>query len=672
MAYGRLDVFWPDGRFETYMLDADNVTIGRHPDNVITLETDSISRLHFCIRYERGVVSIVDMDSSNGTYVDGRRLPSNEPHVLDGTEEIVAGHLRMIFNPVDDSPTLPMSALGEETQRIAKEAQTFKLDVEEPMFAIPPGAHTTATINVTNTGDETRRFVIVVENLPEGWARLSRPEALIDPGETTSIPVNFKPVRRSESAPGDYRAIVRVYPKDKPEVALTAELVVKVLPYSGFGIALGRDRVPAGEPLRIHLHNQGNDYLPLKLSIRDRSGNLRVNLPTEKVRLSAGQRLQVNAELRSKRTRIIGPPIAHAFDVLAQAETPAGWLTSIRGYFIDMPMLPYWAAGLIGGAVLLLAILLIAGIISLSQPREPIITTFELSATEIPQGEPLIISWQAEDASAYSLRVNGTVVWNAGTAETQSFELDTTNLLGDVNVQLEAHNGDLMTTDSRWIYVYEPLELKSFTVEPDTLMRNVVSELTITWEVDGAVLTRISGLDAFSTTPVNTTAVEDGLLSGISGIPTTPFTLTLYAEDEVGNSLESQIAIAVIDARCISTAPVNLHIGPGDVYNVVSSIPADQSITVEARDGSGQWLQTFVAGETPVWGRRDAFNCVGFNPDALRVELNVPPTPQPTPTNTPTTTPTLPPTPTPSPTATPPPTATPSAAPPQASPTPTS
>src|SRR3990172_7162944 len=104
MAYGRLDVFWPEGKFETFMLDVDNVTIGRHSDNVITLDTEAVSRIHFCIRHEKGQVSIIDMDSANGTFVDGVRLKSNEPHVMEGVEEILVGALRLLYHPVDDSP----------------------------------------------------------------------------------------------------------------------------------------------------------------------------------------------------------------------------------------------------------------------------------------------------------------------------------------------------------------------------------------------------------------------------------------------------------------------------------------------------------------------------------------------------------------------------------------
>src|SRR5574341_560558 len=116
MAFGRLDVFWPDGRVETFILEGASVSVGRQSSNTVALDTETISRYHFSLTYENDQAYITDLDSANGTFVDGVRIKSNEPVLLDGVEEIQAGHLRMIYHPMDDSPTLPMSAITYETQ----------------------------------------------------------------------------------------------------------------------------------------------------------------------------------------------------------------------------------------------------------------------------------------------------------------------------------------------------------------------------------------------------------------------------------------------------------------------------------------------------------------------------------------------------------------------------
>ena len=106
MAYGRLEVYWPDGRLETHFLDTETVSIGRAEGNTIALDTDAISRYHMSITKDGDNITLTDLGSQNGTYADGVRLESNKPHLLGDVEEIQVGSLRILFRKVDESPTM--------------------------------------------------------------------------------------------------------------------------------------------------------------------------------------------------------------------------------------------------------------------------------------------------------------------------------------------------------------------------------------------------------------------------------------------------------------------------------------------------------------------------------------------------------------------------------------
>src|SRR5215207_9631184 len=149
MAYGRLDVFWPDGQFMTYPLSEANVSIGRSTGNTIALETTNISRYHLNLTYDSGQVYVTDLDSANGTYVDGVRLPGNQPQPLYGGEEIQIGDLRVLYSYLDDSPTRPMVVPEEATQRIELEAPSFRIDLQGPEQGVSPGAHISAELSIT-------------------------------------------------------------------------------------------------------------------------------------------------------------------------------------------------------------------------------------------------------------------------------------------------------------------------------------------------------------------------------------------------------------------------------------------------------------------------------------------------------------------------------------------
>ena len=96
MAYGRVDVYWPDGPIESYQLEKSAVAIGRSPGNDIVIDTNAVSRYHISLALKDQQVVIEDLDSVNGTYVDGSRIKAHEPLVLRGGEEIQLGDIRLI------------------------------------------------------------------------------------------------------------------------------------------------------------------------------------------------------------------------------------------------------------------------------------------------------------------------------------------------------------------------------------------------------------------------------------------------------------------------------------------------------------------------------------------------------------------------------------------------
>ena len=58
---------------ETYALQAERTTIGRHPDADIFLDDVTVSRNHAVVQREGERFVLVDEGSLNGTYVNRRR-----------------------------------------------------------------------------------------------------------------------------------------------------------------------------------------------------------------------------------------------------------------------------------------------------------------------------------------------------------------------------------------------------------------------------------------------------------------------------------------------------------------------------------------------------------------------------------------------------------------------
>ena len=77
-----------------FLLDADEVSTGRHPNSDIFLDDVTVSRRHATFRREGDVFLVRDVGSLNGTYVNRERI---EEAALKTRDEVQIGKFRLVF-----------------------------------------------------------------------------------------------------------------------------------------------------------------------------------------------------------------------------------------------------------------------------------------------------------------------------------------------------------------------------------------------------------------------------------------------------------------------------------------------------------------------------------------------------------------------------------------------
>lgn len=77
-----------------YLLDEDEVTVGRDPHADILLDDSTVSRSHAVFRRAGATFTVMDAGSLNGTYVNRRRVESADLH---NGDEIMIGKFRLVF-----------------------------------------------------------------------------------------------------------------------------------------------------------------------------------------------------------------------------------------------------------------------------------------------------------------------------------------------------------------------------------------------------------------------------------------------------------------------------------------------------------------------------------------------------------------------------------------------
>lgn len=81
----------------------DRVSVGRARNCDVVMRDPSVSKLHAHFRIGADKVELVDIDSQNGTRVNGRPLPPHQPQVMANEDTILFGS---VAAKLVDAPTL--------------------------------------------------------------------------------------------------------------------------------------------------------------------------------------------------------------------------------------------------------------------------------------------------------------------------------------------------------------------------------------------------------------------------------------------------------------------------------------------------------------------------------------------------------------------------------------
>lgn len=82
------------GAGSRFLLDADEVSAGRHPESGIFLDDVTVSRRHAVFRRDAERFTVEDAGSLNGTYVNRDRIEKTD---LSDGDEVQVGKYRLVF-----------------------------------------------------------------------------------------------------------------------------------------------------------------------------------------------------------------------------------------------------------------------------------------------------------------------------------------------------------------------------------------------------------------------------------------------------------------------------------------------------------------------------------------------------------------------------------------------
>jgi pSer/pThr/pTyr-binding forkhead associated (FHA) protein len=107
-----------------YPFEKDKVTVGRDAECDISIDNVAVSRTHATITLAEGEWVLEDLQSGNGTFVNGEKIVT---HVLQSGEAFIIGKYSLLFEVVSDAGAI----VQEARQKAGGEDATFRLDRKE-------------------------------------------------------------------------------------------------------------------------------------------------------------------------------------------------------------------------------------------------------------------------------------------------------------------------------------------------------------------------------------------------------------------------------------------------------------------------------------------------------------------------------------------------------------
>ncbi|HEV7194904.1 MAG TPA: FHA domain-containing protein [Pedococcus sp.] len=145
---------WSLGRASLVLLEARRMTIGRGPENDITIADAEASAIHAALEPLAGAWSVRDLSSRNGTFVNGERVLTERP--LRRGDEIRIGRSRLVYRPESSTTAIDPTATPRGVPDLTRRERDvllalFSGRIPDAVFFEPATTHEIATeLHVTD------------------------------------------------------------------------------------------------------------------------------------------------------------------------------------------------------------------------------------------------------------------------------------------------------------------------------------------------------------------------------------------------------------------------------------------------------------------------------------------------------------------------------------------
>jgi eukaryotic-like serine/threonine-protein kinase len=513
----KIQVMQEGGPTQTYNIQKDGMTIGRNDDNDISIGDQQASRHHARIELRDGNYHVIDLNSTNGTFLGNNRLlPGiSEMWTADKAMRIGSTWFRILM--ADKTSQRPMVSMRQsyaarspgtsvDLNQVLSSGDQGKVGVfmENTNLVVEPGSSTTGTLVLLNQGSFVDHFTIDVSGIPDTWLGTRPRPVQLMPGDQKEVTLVFKVPRTADSRAGRYSLNIKVSSQSSPDQAVDIRATFSVGVFSSFVSDFHPKKIRTNQTARLNIQNKGNAREVFTIKLRDRGDELRFSPAHTQVTVPENQSVSTPFQAGPKKRRWIGTSQTHNFN--AEVISSKGESQSSSGEVISRAVFPPWMLSMLIAMMVFLCIgaILVAGAWNRSNnAATQTAVAFISGMTETAAGEILSAIEKTEQAG-----VTATVLAKTAWAEADN-DGDGLSNAEELRLGTDPNNPD---TDNDGLTDYE--EVKIYGTDP---LNN---------DTDGDTLLDGYEVNVLKTSPKLADTDGDGLNDNVDPDPGRPPTLT--------------------------------------------------------------------------------------------------------------------------------------------------
>jgi eukaryotic-like serine/threonine-protein kinase len=353
----QLIIIGEDERTRRQSLQQDSFTIGRTPANDIVLFEDSVSSRHARLQRSDNGWQVVDLQSTNGTFLGNKELAPHVPHPWPPGEKLSIGPFTLlwqtaVFTPTDAPPAheparpvfiqAPEPVVEEQPAlpSIAELTHLGSIRLEPMAVSLKPGTQTTVQAHMYNESSRVDHFTVFVEGLPAAWVKITEPTVQLMPNKETTFRFLLQPPEQTALAKTyPYRLILRSVSDGRIEGHAFGNVTVEPAPR--FTVTLKPPKIKNQGNCWVSVRNNGNEAESFTIMAQEDEEAVDFDQMVQRVSVEAGREERVSFRLKPVKRPLTGnAKKAHPFRF--RVSSAAGESNAQSGQLEVSPRFPGW------------------------------------------------------------------------------------------------------------------------------------------------------------------------------------------------------------------------------------------------------------------------------------------------------------------------------------------